>query len=106
MRRKTKKNQAKAQAKALEAKALEALETQKTYKFANTNPGVPLDPPEPVTNKRKPTLCLMTHITLDAQDKAEYIKNKMGLDCLSDAIMDALDFYHASLSKRTNRVQL
>lgn len=51
------------------------------------------DPPK----HRKTAICLMTHLTVEARDKAEAIRKKERSATLSDAIMDALDHYHAIL---------
>lgn len=59
-------------------------------------PGVPLDP---FIMRRKPQIAFVIHITHDAKDKMADIKKKGGLASLSDAIMDAVDHYHASLQK-------
>lgn len=63
---------------------------------ASVAPGVPLDP---FIVKRKPQIAFVIHITHDAKDKMADIKKKEGLASLSDAIMDAVDHYHASLQK-------
>lgn len=47
-------------------------------------------------NKRH-QLALLVHISLDVRDKLEEIKKKKQLECLSDAIMEAIDTYHAEL---------